>query len=169
MAGATEATIIQYGLENPAQAISFTIVEAYATPGYLVKVHTTAGQMTGTAAVTDCPDGYTILSTVPATSQAIVNLVEGDALPGQFIGVQAPIPGQIAYLHLAPATVAVTIGNFLGPTTSQGMVSPRNATGTVAAGWAIAKALEAKDANAGAGAMIKCRIISPVYLPAGVY
>lgn len=169
MAGATEATITQYGLENPAQAQSFTIVEAYSTPGYIVKVYTTEGQMTGCNTVTSIPDGYTILSTVPATSQAIVNLVEGSALPGQYIGVQALIPGQTAYLHLAPATVAVAIGDLIGPTTTQGCVSPRNATGLTSAGIAFAKALEQKGANAGAGAMIKVRIIAPVYLAAGVY
>jgi hypothetical protein len=166
MAGATEATIISYGLENPAQAIAYTILEAYATPGYVVKVHTVSGQMTGTNAITDIPDGYIIKSTVPATMQAIVNSVEGDAQTLQFIGVQALIPGQIAYLQLAAATVAVAIGDLLGPTVTQGCVSPRSATGVRGAGIAIAKALEAKDAAA--GGTIRCRIIPTMYFGAGL-
>jgi len=163
---APEATIAAYGLENPAQAIAYTIVEAYTQPGYVVKVYTTANQMTGISALTDIPDGYIIKSTVPATAQAIVNLVEGSALPGQFIGVQALIPGQIAYLQIAAATATVAIGDLLGPTTTQGCVAPRSATGARGAGVAFAKALEA--VTAGTGGTIKCRIIAPMYFGAGL-
>jgi len=166
MSGATEASIVSYGLENPAQAIAYTIKEAYAYPGYIVKVYTTAGQMTGTSAVTDIPDGYTIKSTVPATMQAIVNLTEGTEQTLQFIGVQALIPGQIAYLQLSAATAAISVGDLLGPSTTQGTVCPRSSTGVRAAGVAFAKALEAKDANA--TGTIKCRIIPTMYFGVGV-
>lgn len=164
---APEATIVSYGLENPAQAIAYTIVEAYAKPGYVVRVYTTDGQMTGTTAATQIPDGYIIKSTVPPTAQAMVNITEGDAQTLQFIGVQALIPGQIAYLQLAAATATVAIGDLLGPTTTQGCVAPRSATGYVGAGVAFAKALEA--VTTGTGGTIRCRIISPIYLGAGVY
>lgn len=163
---APEGTINSYGLENPAQAIAFTIVEAYSLPGYVVKVHTSAGQMTGINALTDIPDGYIIKSTVPPTAQAIVNLVEGAAQAGQFIGVQALIPGQIAYLQIAAATATVAIGDLLGPTTTQGCVAPRSATGARGAGVAFAKALEA--VTAGTGGTIRCRIIPTMYFGAGL-
>jgi hypothetical protein len=168
---APEATIAAYGLENPAQAISYTIVEAYALPGYIVKVGTTKDQMTGCSAATNVPDGYIIKSTVPATMQAIVNLEEGSAQTLQFVGVQALIPGQVAYLQLAACTTAVTaIGDMLQASTIQGCITPRNAASvaiTLAAGVVFCKALETKGALA-YNTPIKVRIVNPVYCPATV-
>lgn len=164
---APEATISQYGLTNPAPAISFTIADAFSYPGYVVKVSTTAGTFVGASAVTDVPAGYTIKSCVPATMQSIVNVSEGSAQTEQFIGVQALIPGQEAYLMLG-ATAAITAGDFLGPSSTAGVVATRGKAGD-AAGVVFAQALEAKDANAGttAGTTIKCRIITPMYIAAG--
>lgn len=167
---APEGTIAQYGLYNPAPVISYKISNALSYPGYVVKVSTTAGTFDATSAVTDVPAGYTIVDTIPATMQLMVNVVEGSAQANQTIGVQALIPGQEAYLMLG-ATVAVAVGDFMGASTTAGVIQPRNATGSLgSAGVVFCRALEAKDAQAGAtaGTSIKVKIISPIYCDAGV-
>lgn len=166
---APEATISEFGLSNPAQGISYTISNAFSYPGYVVKVSTTAGTFSGTSAVTDAPAGYTIKSCVPATMQCIVNVSEGSAQTNQFIGVQALIPGQEAYLMLG-ATAAIAVGDFIAPSSTAGVVCPRSAGGIATAPCVVfARALEAKDAQAGAtaGTTIKVRIMNPIYLGSG--
>lgn len=169
---APEATIISYGLVNPAPVIAKTILQAAALPGMLVHVSPTPGSFDFTDSVTDYPVGYTVKSTVPPTMQAIVaGGSDGTAQTGQFIGVQALIPGNEAYL-LMGATIAVTCGDFLGPSASQGVLSPRTAAGTLAsAGIACCIALENFGPTATAatvGSAIRVRIIAPIYLGAGV-
>ena len=163
---APDATITRYGLANGAQSISKTISNAFAYPGYVVKVSTTAGTFDGTTAVTDVPSGYTTKSCVPATAQCMVNVTEGSALTNQFIGVQALIPGQEAYLMLG-ATAAVVCGDFMAPSTSAGVICPRTATGLASDACVVfCRALEAKVTQAGGS--IRVRIISPIYVGAGV-
>lgn len=169
---APEATIYSYGLSNPAPAISFTISDALQYPGYLVHVTSTAGTLDATDAFTDVPCGYTIKSCVPATMQAMsTGYVDGTAQTNQFIGVQALIPGQEAYLMLG-ATVAVPCGTYCGPTTQDGMLCPRIATGSLPDAAVICcVTLEAKGPTltaATVGSLVKVRIISPMYLSAGV-
>jgi NADPH-dependent curcumin reductase CurA len=125
---APEATIANYGLANPAQAINKVISNAFAYPGYVVKVSTTAGTFSGTSAVTDVPAGYTIKSCVPATMQAMVNVTEGAAQTNQLIGVQGLIPGQEAYLMLG-ATAAIAVGDLIAPSSAAGCVCPRSSSG----------------------------------------
>lgn len=160
---APEATINQYGLSNPAPVISYTISNAFGYPGYVVKVSTSSGTMNGTTALTDVPAGYTVKDTIPATMQLMVNVVEGSAQANQFIGVQALIPGQEAYLMLCGATGAIAIGDFIAPTATAGCVTKRPDTENCVV---IARALEAKDANA--TGTIRVKIMAPFYAASGV-
>ena len=168
---APEATIYTRGLSNPAPAISYTISDDLAYAGYLVHVTTTAGSFDATDAVTELPVGYTIKSTVPATMQAgVAGGTDGTALANQFIGVQALIPGQEAYLMLG-ATIAVTVGDYLGPSSEEGVLAPRTSSGTLPSAAVICcQALESKGPTATAatvGSIIKVTIIAPMYLAAG--
>jgi len=160
---APEATITEYGLANGTQAITKVISNAFSTPGYVVKVSTTAGTFSGTSAITDVPDGYTIKSCIPATAQLMVNTVEGSAQANQSIGVQAMIPGQEAYLLLG-ATAAVTAGDFMAASATAGKIIPRSAAAgnTDLAAVVFARALESKLTQA--GGTIRVRFISPIYL-----
>jgi len=169
---APEATIPNYGMYNPAPAIAYTIVDACTHAGYLMHVTSTAGSVDSTDAFTDVPCGFIIKSTVPPTQQAMsTGYADGTALAGQFIGVQALIPGQEVYLLLG-ATVAVPCGTYCGPSTQDGMLSPRISTGSLPDAAVICcVTMEAKGPTATAatvGSAVKVKIISPMYLGAGV-
>jgi hypothetical protein len=169
---APEATIYTYGLYNPAPAIAYTIHATALHAGYLVKKSTTAGQMILTTACTDIPQGYLIKSTVPPTMQEIVNMTGATmGLEDQFIGVQALIPGQEAYL-MACTTDAITIGDYVSATTYSpaslnGTVVPRTATNKAFATCLIGVALEARAANFSTVTPMKVRIMAPVYVESG--
>lgn len=164
---APEATIYNHGLYNPAQAIAYTVVDACDYAGYLVHVTSTAGSVDCTDAITDFPCGYTIKSTVPPTMQSMINWEEGDALTNQFIGVQALVPGQEAYLMLG-ATIAVPCGSYCGPSSEDGMLAPRIAGGTIGSAAVImCVTMEAKGPTATAatvGSVVKVKILNPMYL-----
>jgi hypothetical protein len=167
---APEGTITEGGLSNPAQGISYTLVEAVDAPGYMFKVSATAGSMNKTTAIGDCPSGYNIKSSVPAYLQAMVQLVEGAAVTGAFLGIQALVPGQEAYLQLDATAATIAAGDFItcaASTQTAGKVQPRNTYTSSGACYVFARALEAKAANA--GGTVKVKIMSPSYLPTGVY
>lgn len=169
---APEATIYTYGLYNPAPVIPYTIHATALHAGYLVKMSTTAGRMDFTSTCTDVPQGYIIKSTVPPTMQEMVNMTGATmGLEDQFIGVQALIPGQEAYL-MACTTDAFAVGDYVCPTTStaaslNGLVVPRNATNKAFATCAIGVTLVARAANFSTVTPVKVRIMAPLYLASG--
>jgi len=166
---APEATIYTYGLYNPAPAIAYTIHATALHAGYLVKMSTTAGMMSFTSACTDIPQGYIIKSTVPPTMQEIVNMTGATmGLEDQYIGVQALIPGQEAYL-MACTTTAFAVGDYVCPTTSSaasmnGLIVPRTAANSAFATCVIGVTLVARAANFSTVTPVKVRIIAPMYL-----
>jgi len=165
---APEGTVNEAGLSNPAQGIGYILVEAVTQAGYIWKVSTVAGSMNKTTAIVDCPIGYNMKSSVPAYLQEMVQLVEGAAVAGAYLGIQALIPGQEAYLQLDATAATVAIGDSIMPATATpGKVQPRNSFTSSGACVIFAKALEAKVANAGVGT-IRVRIVNPMYLPTGV-
>jgi hypothetical protein len=165
---APEATIPNYGMYNPAPAIAYTIVDACTHAGYLMHVTSTAGSLDCTDALTDFPCGFIVKSTVPPTQQAMsTGYADGTALAGQFIGVQALIPGQEVYLMLG-ATIAVPCGSYCGPSSEDGMLSPRIAAGSIGSAAVICcVTMEAKGPTATAatvGSAVKVKVLNPMYL-----
>ena len=159
------------GIDNPSETISFKEITAIDDAGYVVCAATSAGAC-DLAGPTDYPIGFTERSTFPAANIQMDPAKSADPVANYQIAIRALIPGQHAYLQLAPSNAAIAVGDKLAAASGAnvGQVDKNSNVGTHY--WTFAIALEAKDSSSGVtkntgvttqNVTIKCRIISPYY------